>query len=75
MALADNALVSLADAKAYLGVGTSGGFGPSVDGPVAMGYVRADLAEPGTKIDLMVRGKARAAEVCELPFVKPNYNR
>ena len=58
-----------------VGVVTSGGFGPSVDGPVAMGYVRADLAEPGTKIDLMVRGKARAAEVCELPFVKPNYNR
>jgi len=58
-----------------VGVVTSGGFGPSVDGPVAMGYVRADLAELGTKIDLMVRGKARAAEVCELPFVKPNYNR
>ena len=58
-----------------VGVVTSGGFGPSVDGPVAMGYVRADLAEPGTKIDLMVRGKARAAEVCELPFVKPNYKR
>ena len=58
-----------------VGVVTSGGFGPSVDGPVAMGYVRADLAELGTKIDLMVRGKARAAEVCELPFVKPNYKR
>ena len=54
---------------------TSGGFGPSVDRPVAMGYVRADLAVPGTKIDLIVRGKARAAEVCALPFVKPNYKR
>ena len=58
-----------------VGVVTSGGFGPSVDGPVAMGYVRADLAEPGTKIDLMVRGKARAGEVADLPFVKPNYKR
>jgi len=54
---------------------TSGGFGPSVDAPVAMGYVRADLAEPGTKIDLMVRGKARAGEVAALPFVKHNYKR
>ena len=54
---------------------TSGGFGPSVDAPVAMGYVRADLAEPGTKIDLMVRGKARAGEVAALPFVAHNYKR
>lgn len=58
-----------------VGVVTSGGFGPSVDRPIAMGYVRTDLAVPGTRIDLMVRGKARAAEVCELPFVQPNYKR
>lgn len=58
-----------------VGVITSGGFGPSVDRPIAMGYVRADLAVAGTKIDLMVRGKARAAEVCALPFVQQNYKR
>ena len=58
-----------------VGVVTSGGFGPSVEKPIAMGYVRADLATPGTRIDLMVRGKARPAEVCALPFVKPNYKR
>jgi aminomethyltransferase len=58
-----------------VGVVTSGGFGPSVDRPIAMGYVRADLAIAGTKIDLMVRGKARAAEVCALPFVQQNYKR
>lgn len=58
-----------------VGVVTSGGFGPTVDRPIAMGYVRSDLAVPGTKIDLMVRGKARAAEVCDLPFVQPNYKR
>ena len=58
-----------------VGVVTSGGFGPSVDGPIAMGYVRTEYAAPGTKIDLMVRGKARAAEICELPFVQPNYKR
>jgi aminomethyltransferase len=58
-----------------VGVVTSGGFGPSVDRPIAMGYVRGDLTEPGTKVDLMVRGKARPAEVCALPFVQPNYKR
>ena len=58
-----------------VGTVTSGGFGPTYDGPIAMGYVRADLAVPGTKIDLMVRGKARPAEVCALPFVKQNYKR
>lgn len=54
---------------------TSGGFGPSVEKPIAMGYVRRELAAPGTKVDLMVRGKARPAEVCELPFIQPNYKR
>lgn len=58
-----------------VGIVTSGGFGPSVDRPIAMGYVRTDLAVPGTKIDLMVRGKARLAEICDLPFVQPNYKR
>ncbi|MEM9939016.1 MAG: glycine cleavage system aminomethyltransferase GcvT [Pseudomonadota bacterium] len=60
---------------AKVGRVTSGGFGPSVERPIAMGYVRTDLAIPGTKIDLMVRGKARPAEVCALPFVAPNYKR
>ena len=58
-----------------VGVVTSGGFGPSIDHPVAMGYVRADLAAPGTAVELMVRGKARPAEVAALPFVPHNYKR
>ena len=58
-----------------VGMITSGGFGPSVDGPVAMGYIRSDLATPGTSVDLMVRGKARAGEVAALPFVEANYKR
>jgi len=58
-----------------VGIVTSGGFGPSVDGPVAMGYIRADLAAPGTQVELMVRGKARPAEVAQLPFIQPNYKR
>lgn len=58
-----------------VGTVTSGGFGPSVDKPVAMGYVRADLAAPGTEISLMVRGKTRAAEVVALPFLPAGYKR
>ncbi len=60
---------------AHVGTITSGGFGPTFGGPVAMGYVRTDLAQPGTKLDLMVRGKAHPAEVYKLPFVPQNYYR
>ncbi len=54
---------------------TSGGFGPTVDGPIAMGYVAIEFAAPGTKVDLMVRGKARPAEIVELPFAPHRYYR
>ncbi len=58
-----------------VGVITSGGFGPTLDAPVSMGYVRADLAQPGTQVELMVRGKARSAEVAAMPFVPHRYKR
>ena len=58
-----------------VGAVTSGGFGPSVGGPVAMGYVETALAEEGTALNAMVRGKAQAMQVTRLPFVKPNYYR
>lgn len=54
---------------------TSGGFGPTFGGPVAMGYVAIDFAEVGTEIDLMVRGKARPAKIAAMPFVPQNYYR
>jgi aminomethyltransferase len=54
---------------------TSGGFGPSVNGPVAMGYVESAYAADGTKIDLMVRGQALPAVVAPLPFVPHTYKR
>ena len=54
---------------------TSGGFGPSVDGPIAMGYVAADHAAPGTTVSLMVRGTPRPARVVPLPFVPHRYYR
>ncbi|WP_173981032.1 glycine cleavage system aminomethyltransferase GcvT [Magnetospirillum sp. UT-4] len=56
-----------------IGEVTSGGFGPSVDGPVAMGYVPAAFAAPGTPLRLMVRGKALEAAVAPLPFVPHHY--
>jgi aminomethyltransferase len=57
------------------GVVTSGGFGPSVNGPVAMGYVRADLAADGTRLNLIVRGKPIPATVVPLPFIPHRYLR
>jgi aminomethyltransferase len=60
---------------AVVGVVTSGGFGPSIDAPVTMGYVATAHAAPGTKIDLMVRGKARPAEIASLPFIPARYKR
>jgi aminomethyltransferase len=58
-----------------IGVVTSGGFGPTVGGPVAMGYVGIDHAKPDTPVQLIVRGKALAGHVARLPFVPPNYVR
>ncbi|GAV35482.1 glycine cleavage system aminomethyltransferase T [Roseomonas sp. TAS13] len=54
---------------------TSGGFGPTLGAPVAMGYVRPGLATDGTALDLMVRGKAVAAKVAPTPFVPHRYKR
>lgn len=54
---------------------TSGGFGPSFGGPIAMGYVRSDLAATGTALNAIVRGKQVPLEVSKLPFVPQNYVR
>ena len=54
---------------------TSGTFGPSVNGPIAMGYVKFDFSKPGTRILLEVRGKKYNANVSELPFYKKSYVR
>lgn len=54
---------------------TSGGFGPSLNAPLAMGYVEKEFAANGTKLDLIVRGKALGAEVVAMPFVPNRYKR
>jgi len=58
-----------------IGKVTSGGFGPSVNGPIAMGYVENGFAEPGTNVQLIVRGKELAASIVALPFVPHRYVR
>jgi aminomethyltransferase len=54
---------------------TSGGFGPTVGGPVAMGYVAPDAAAPGTPLTLTVRGAPLPARVVPLPFTPHRYKR
>jgi len=58
-----------------IGKVTSGGFGPTVNGPVAMGYVERAHAEPGTPVVLIVRDKELPATVTALPFVPHRYRR
>lgn len=54
---------------------TSGGFAPTVQKPIAMAYVPAALAVPGTRITLAQRGKVHHAEVVQMPFVPHRYVR
>jgi aminomethyltransferase len=69
----DTPIVSNAGEK--LGRVTSGGFGPSVGGPIAMGYVNRSHGVDGTPLALLVRGTARSARVVRLPFVPHRYQR
>lgn len=54
---------------------TSGGFGPTVEAPVAMGYVGADFAGTGAALHAELRGKRVAVRVAALPFITPSYKR
>jgi aminomethyltransferase len=54
---------------------TSGGFSPTLDAPIAMGYVKAQHAATGEAVQLMVRGKPLPARVIDLPFVPHRYHR
>jgi aminomethyltransferase len=62
-------------AKNGIGHVTSGGFGPSAGGPVAMGYVNRARAAEGTPVELLIRGVPRAARVTRLPFIPTRYYR
>jgi aminomethyltransferase len=54
---------------------TSGGFGPSVNGPIALGYVESAFAGEGSDVNLLVRGQALPARVVSMPFVAHKYHR
>jgi aminomethyltransferase len=58
-----------------IGTVTSGGFGPSAGFPVAMGYVEASLAVPGTRIFADVRGNKVPVDVHALPFTPHRYRK
>jgi glycine cleavage system T protein (aminomethyltransferase) len=58
-----------------IGQVTSGGFAPSLNAPIALGYVRADYAAPGTALALIVRGQKLPGTVAPLPFVPHRYVR
>jgi aminomethyltransferase len=63
------------EAGEVVGVVTSGGFSPSLGKPIAMGFVPPALAGVGTRLKVIVRGKAQAAEVAAMPFVPHRYVR
>ena len=58
-----------------VGIVTSGGFGPSVDGPIAMGLMATASAVVGTVVFIDVRGKLLEAEIVTTPFIKQRYFR
>jgi aminomethyltransferase len=61
--------------EAEVGVVTSGGFGPSVEAPIAMGYVAADQSADGTALEIEVRGRRLPATAVPMPFHQKNYVR
>jgi glycine cleavage system T protein (aminomethyltransferase) len=63
------------DAIPPVGSVTSGGFGPSLDAPISMGYLPAALAASGTRVFAELRGKRLPITVTTLPFIVPKYNR
>ncbi len=58
-----------------VGIVTSGGFGPSINGPIAMGMVATDSAQIDNELFALVRNKKVPVKVVKLPFVKQNYYR
>ncbi|MFD0858806.1 glycine cleavage system aminomethyltransferase GcvT [Roseovarius aquimarinus] len=58
-----------------IGTVTSGAYGPTIEAPMSMGYVPADLAASGTTVYGDVRGKRMAARVTALPFTPANFKR
>ena len=62
-------LFAAEDANVQIGTVTSGGFGPSLNAPIAMGYLPTALAVPGTAVFAELRGKRLPVAVTTLPFI------
>ncbi len=54
---------------------TSGGFSPTLERPIAMGYIDSAFADVGTKVQVSLRGRVLNAAVAAMPFVELNYHR
>ena len=63
------------EAGERVGEVTSGLLGPSIDHPIAMGYLPPALAAVGTRVNAVVRGKAVPMQVAAMPFVPTRYYR
>ena len=59
----------------HVGTVTSGGFGPSLERPISMGYVAAEHSEPGTALEAEVRGKRLPVVTSKMPFRPATYKR
>lgn len=70
----EGTVIKSADGQA-IGAVTSGGFGPTINGPLAMGTINRRFAEPGTPVLLEVRGKDLPAKVVTMPFTPHRYFR
>ena len=70
----EGAEIRLSDGRS-IGTVTSGGFGPSVGAPVAMGYVEAPFAASGTEVEFLVRGKPVPGRIVPMPFHPHAYKR
>ena len=68
-------LVRTPSTRRWVGAVTSGGFGPSLNAPVAMGYLPTALSANGTQVFAEVRGQRLALQVAAMPFVPNTYKR
>ena len=63
------------DQGSVIGMITSGGFGPTLQAPLAMGYVPIEYSKEGTALTALVRNKPRSIIVAKMPLVPQRYHR
>jgi aminomethyltransferase len=72
---AGTGIFSTADSIEPIGIVTSGGFGPTVNRPVAMGYLPSAMSRPETVVFADVRGQRLPVAIATLPFVPARFKR